>query len=192
MPPKTQFDSDTIVKAAFEIARKAGLSAITARSVAHQIGSSVAPIYANFPTITDLIRAVTDKIFALSREYLAREQGHSPFERIGRASLAFARDYPVFVRELTTAPVHTQTQLRHQEDMMISLMSTDPDMAGWTTKELRTLLLQMQAFQIGLNLMVANNHLPPWCKEEEPEQLVLKTGADLIRAHKSTQKDRSQ
>ena len=104
MGPKTKYKKDEIIDAAFEIAREEGLAGITARSVAKRLGCSVAPIYVNFETIEGLTEAVVQRVFSLSGEMLAREQGTDMFEKIGRASLAFAREYPVLCRELTLTP----------------------------------------------------------------------------------------
>lgn len=191
MPPKTQFDKDAILDAAFVIARVEGFDAITARSVAHRLGSSVAPIYVNFATIEDLTRAVVNKVFQLSRDYLAREDGPNAFENIGLASLAFARDYPVFVRELATKPNPYMQDHQAQDDAMIAMMGDDPDLAGWSVDERRVLFLQMRAFQLGLTLLVANSQVPSWFGENDLEKLVLQTGGDLMRAGNTNRKEKN-
>lgn len=53
MLPRTRFSKEEIVDAAFMIAQESGFSAITARSVAQQLGCSVGPLYANFATMDD-------------------------------------------------------------------------------------------------------------------------------------------
>jgi hypothetical protein len=72
--------------------------------VASRLNSSVAPIYVNFKTIEELTQAVVQRVFALSEELLAKQKGQNLFENIGRASLAFARDYPVLFRDLVLKP----------------------------------------------------------------------------------------
>ena len=61
MPPKTKYNKEDIVDAAFEIAKEEGFSGITARSVANRLHCSVAPIYVNFATIDDLITDVVER-----------------------------------------------------------------------------------------------------------------------------------
>lgn len=191
MAPKTQFDEEAIVEAAFEIARDEGFEAITARSVAARLGSSVAPIYVNFAAIEDLTRAVVERVFRLSEEYLRRQQGPSVFENMGLASLAFARDYPVLVRELATKPNPYMQDYAAQEEAMISMMGSDPELAGWSVEERRRLFMQMRAFQLGLTLMVANNQVPSWFGEADLERLVLQTGSDLVRAGNINRKEKN-
>lgn len=87
MSPKTKFDRKAIVEATFTIAREEGFASITTRSVAKRLGCSVAPIYINFETIEDLIKAVIERVFATSDEMLKKQKGPSLFENIGKASL---------------------------------------------------------------------------------------------------------
>ena len=182
VPPKTQFDKDAILDAAFEIAREEGFAAITARSVAHRLGSSVAPIYVNFTTIEDLTRAIVERVFSLSQVYLTRQKGPNAFENIGLASLAFARDYPVLVRDLAMKPNPYIKDHEVQDNAMIAMMGDDPQLAGWSVDERRVLFLQMRAFQLGLTLLVANNQVPSWFSEDDLAKLVMQTGSDLVRA----------
>ncbi len=189
MPPKTQFNKDAIVEIAFEIAREEGFEAITARSVAARLGSSVAPIYLNFTAIEDLTKAVVERVFRLSEEYLKQQKGPNTFENMGLAGLAFARDYPVFVRELVTKPNPYMREYEAQEEAMISMMGNDPELAGWSVEERRHLFLQMRAFQLGVTLMVANDQVPSWFGEAALESLVMQTGGDLVRAGNINRKE---
>lgn len=191
MPPKTQFEKETILDAAFEIACEEGFEAITARSVAGRLGCSVAPIYVNFAAIQDLTRAVVERVFRLSQEYLDRQEGPNAFENIGLAGLAFARDYPVLVRELATKPNPWLRDYEAQDDAMIEMMGRDPELTGWSVEERRQLFLQMRAFQLGLTLLVANNQVPSWFGMADLEQLVMQTGGALVRAGNIHRKERN-
>lgn len=50
------------------------------------------------------MEAVVKRAFALSDRILAEQTGSDLLENIGRASLEFARDYPVLLRELALQP----------------------------------------------------------------------------------------
>lgn len=191
MPPRTQFEKETILDAAFEIACEEGFEAITARSVAGRLGCSVAPIYVNFAAIQDLTRAVVERVFRLSQEYLDRQEGPNGFENIGLAGLAFARDYPVLVRELATKPNPWLRDYEAQDDAMIEMMGRDPELTGWSVEERRQLFLQMRAFQLGLTLLVANDQVPSWFGMADLEQLVMQTGGALVRAGTIHRKERN-
>jgi AcrR family transcriptional regulator len=189
MPPKNKFTREEIVEAAFEIAREEGFSKITARSVAGRLNSSVAPIYVNFKTIEELTQTVVRQVFALSEELLAKQKGQNLFENIGKASLAFARDYPVLFRELVLKPNPYMASYEETEKVMVNALKGNEEMKDWTMEERRRLFLKMRIFQLGLSAMVANEHVPSWLDEKESEKLLLETGEQLLLAEQMNRKD---
>jgi AcrR family transcriptional regulator len=192
MPPTTRYDRDTIVEAAFEIAKESGFSAISTRAVAKRLGCSVAPIYQNFATVDELLAAVVERVMAMSGELLAAQTGPNPFENMGRASLAFARDYPELFREMALEPNDYMTAHEQIEDAMVDVMAGDPELAGWTDSARRRLLLKMRVFQLGLSAMVANDHLPSWMDEKAAEELLLETGDEIAAGMQAGRKDELQ
>ena len=192
MPPITKYDRNAIVEAAFEIAKENGFSGITARGVAERLGCSVAPIYANFATIDDLVAAAAERVFAMSAELIAAQAGPHPFENMGRASLAFARNYPQLFREMALEPNPYVTPHEQIEDAMAAVMASDPELADWTDTERRRLFLKMRIFQLGLSAMVANDHLPSWMNAAAVEELLLETGEEIAIGMMSTRKDEQQ
>lgn len=182
MSPKTRFNKEDIVEAAFEIAKEEGFAGITARSVAKRLGSSVAPIYVHFAAIDDLIAAVVQRVFTLSDELLAKQKGPHLFENIGKASLAFAREYPVLLRELVLQPNPYMNSYETLENAMVEALAGDESMGGWTVEERKRLFLKMRVFQLGLSVMVANGHVPSWLDEQAIEELLMEVGAELLLA----------
>jgi len=189
MPPKTKFNKENIVEAAFEIAKEKGFPAITARSVAKRLGCSVAPIYVNFEKIEDLIEAVVGRVFAISDDLVAKQEGTDMFEKIGKASLAFAREYPVLFRELTMQPNPYMASYDTVENSMIEALAEDEDMRNWTVEARKRLFFKMRAFQMGLSVMVANGHVPSWLNDREVEALLLEVGEELLLVQKIKQKE---
>lgn len=192
MPPKTKFSREQIIDAAFEISREKGFSGITARSVAESLGASVAPIYVNFTAIEDLVEAVVQKVFALSGELLARQEGPDMFENIGKASLAFARDYPVLFRELVLEPNPYMASYESVESPILKAMAEDEAMGEWTEAERRRLLLKMRIFQLGLSAMIANGHMPAWLDDKEAESMLMEIGEDLITMQQLKREEKEQ
>lgn len=184
MPPKTKFNKEDIVAAAFEIGKEKGFSGITARSVAERLGSSVAPIYVNFATIDELIAAVIQRVFALSDELMAKQEGQDLFGNIGKASLAFAREYPLFFRELVLQPNPYMASYETVEKAMLEALAEDESMSDWSIDERRRLFLKMRVFQLGLSAMVANGHLPSWIDDQALEALLFEVGEELFFAQK--------
>ena len=160
MAPKKKFTREQIIDAAFEIARTDGFDSITIRKVAEKLGSSIAPIYVNFKEVGELIEEVYKKTHEVSRRILMELNSGHPFHDIGVASIRFAREYPVLFRDLV---MKKNEQAKHNEEEtqgFIQMMRMDPHLSGLPDDELRTLLLKMKIFQLGLSVMAANELLP--------------------------------
>ncbi|MDD3247246.1 MAG: helix-turn-helix domain containing protein [Methanosarcina sp.] len=192
MPPKTKFDREAIVEAAFEIAKEEGFAGITSRNVAKRLGCSVAPIYLNFETIDDLIKAVVERVFALSDELLKKQDGSDLFENIGKASLVFAREYPVLFRELVIQKNPYMASYETVQDALVEAMAEDENLRDLTYEERRRLLLKMRIFQTGLSVMVANGHLPSWLDDQAAEELLMEMGEDILRIQQIKQKEKGE
>lgn len=189
MPPKNKFTREEIVAAAFEIAKEEGFSKITARRVANRLNSSVAPIYVNFKTIEELTQVVVQRVFSLSEGLLAKQKGQNLFANIGKASLAFARDYPVLFRELVLKPNPYMLSYEETEKAMVEALKSNEEMKDWTMEERRRLFLKMRIFQLGLSAMVANGHMPSWLNDQESEKLLMETGDQLLLAEQFKRKE---
>lgn len=189
MPPKTKFDKNAIVDAALEIAKEKGFSGITARNVANRLNSSVAPIYVNFAAVDDLVEAVVQRVFAISEELFAKQNGKSLYENMGKASLAFAREYPVLFWELSLQPNPYMTSYETIENAMVEALAEDTAMQDWTLEERKRLLLKLRIFQMGLSVMVANGHVPSWLNNQEFDELLMEVGEDVLLAQQMKRKE---
>ena len=95
MPPKVKITKDDIIKAAVEIVRKSGASALNARDIALQLGCSTQPIFSNFPSMNELKNAVIMRGYEMYREYISLETAtgeYSPYKASGMAYIRFARE----------------------------------------------------------------------------------------------------
>jgi len=180
MSPKTKFDKKSIVDEALEIAKEKGLKEITARSVAKKLKSSVAPIYVNFDSVDELVESVVQRFFSLSEEYLEKQEGKSMFEKIGRASLTLAKEYPIIYRELAIEPNQYMSSYESIEENMLKEMSKDEDMKKLSRDEQKKLLFKMRAFQTGFLVMIVNNNIPSWIKENDIEKMLIEVGEELL------------
>ena len=188
MPPKTKFTRSDIVEAAFDIARAEGLSAITARKVADRLKSSVAPIYVNFKDLEELTGAVVARTFEVSGELLAQQNSGSPFQDIGRASLRFAREYPVLFRDILMNPsIHTAGSDEQMVQIVVAQMKADPDLAGLSDAALQELLLKLRIFQTGLSVAVAGGFFGSALSDELAERLLDDAAYDFVSAARSRQ-----
>lgn len=185
MGPKTKFTREQIIDAAFDIAQTEGIDGITMRKVAEKIGSSVAPIYVNFKNIDELLEALFEKIISISRKLLKEEDSGNPFRDIGVASLRFAMEYSVIFRDLVIkSGKYMQGYDEKMMPVLIEEMQKDPELKGFTLEELKTILLKVRIFQLGLSVMAANSLLPKDFSRQDMMDILSATADDVIMSAK--------
>lgn len=101
MPPKERFTRETILDAAWAIARRDGISALSARGVAAKLGASTAPLYRQFESMADLEREVVDRAVAHMRDAVMHRRVHEdPAINNGVLFALYARNEPVLFHSL--------------------------------------------------------------------------------------------
>lgn len=182
MAPKSQFSREQIVDAAFEIARDEGLHSITTRRVAERLGSSIAPIYVNFTDLGELKQAVVNRAYEISNRVLQEELGETPlFLDMGIASLRFAREYKVLYSDLILKRSGYRSNHESEQERMVDIMRSDPDLRDFSGDELREILLKMRVFTVGLSVMVAGSLLSDMPEAAQIE-LIRGTAIDIMTA----------
>lgn len=93
--PKQRITKETVVKAAFEIAREGGMEQVMVKNIAERIGCSVQPIYSYCRNMERLKREVAAKVKRFTREYAAaRVDRNDIFRSTGRAYIQLAKEEP--------------------------------------------------------------------------------------------------
>ena len=101
MPPTINFTQDTILNEAFEIIRKEGLQALTARKIAQNLNCSTQPVYSAFGSMQELQEAVLQKAKAYAMMYLLQgQQDIDPFLAIGMQYFRFSQTEPALFQGL--------------------------------------------------------------------------------------------
>ena len=101
MPPKPKFSREQIIEKAFEIVRKDGLSALTARYLGERLGSSARPIFTVFDSMDDVVKEVIVRAKDLYSEYVLRGLSSVPaFKGVGTQYIQFAIREPQLFRLL--------------------------------------------------------------------------------------------
>ena len=181
MGPKVKFTREQIIDAAFEIAQTEGIDSITMRKIAEKMGSSVAPIYVNFKNVDELKDALIEKIISISRRFIMEENTGNPFRDIGKASLRFAMEYSVIFKDLVVkSGKYMQGYDEKMMPVLIEEMQRDPELNGFTVDELKTILLKMRIFQLGLSMMAANGLLPKEFDKQDMMDILSSTADDVI------------
>lgn len=95
MPPKPKFSREQIVSAALEIVTRRGPSALTARSLGAQLGSSARPIFTVFDNMEEVTQQVRLTAARQFRQDVRREiPGLPHFKAIGMNMVHFAMEKP--------------------------------------------------------------------------------------------------
>lgn len=89
-----------MIEAAFNVILKHRLHNLTARNVAKELKSSVAPIYSYFDSMDNLARVVIEDAKNLLLEYTRKPYTENLWLNIGTGVLLFARDYSNIYRAL--------------------------------------------------------------------------------------------
>ncbi|MEI3605647.1 TetR family transcriptional regulator [Pseudogracilibacillus sp. SE30717A] len=190
MAPRKKFSKQDIINAAFEIARKEGLDAITIRKVAKQLGSSIAPIYVNFDEVDELIQEVIHHTNEVAKRLVLEQNSGHPFRDIGIGGIKFAREYSVLYRDLF---MKNNPHMQHNEESFefaIKQMKQDPNLHGFTDEELKDIILKMDIFHTGLAVQVANGLLPEYVTEEKMIEMLDSVAEDIVIAAQTRNEDR--
>ena len=94
MPPMVRYTHDAVLSSAFELVRHNGLSALNARAVAQELGSSTQPIFRLFSGMDELRAGVIDMAQEKMKEYMmqALQGSDTPYLTMGVSYVRFARD----------------------------------------------------------------------------------------------------
>jgi AcrR family transcriptional regulator len=185
MGPKVKFTREQIIDAAFEIAKAEGIDSITMRKISEKMGSSVAPIYVNFKNVDELNEALLERIISIGRKLIMEENTGNPFRDIGVASLRFAIEYSEIFKDLVVkSGKYMQGYDEKMVPILIEEMKKDPELNMFTVDELKTILLKMRIFQIGLSIMAANGLLPKGFDKQDMSDILSSAADDVITSAK--------
>lgn len=161
MPPKVRYSKEEIVSAAYELIRKEGGTALTARRLASALGTSTAPIFTAFESIDALNEAVFAHAKAYYDGYLSEGLSHPiPFKGSGLAHIRFAKDEPFLFRYLFVeckgdAPVlHYLPGKGENEERVRS----EIERYGYETEHAKRLYNHLSVYVHGLAMLYAFGH----------------------------------
>ena len=101
MAPKNKFTREEMVAAAVRVVQKMGAAALTAKSLAEELGTSTQPVFTCFGTMDTAKAEVYDAAEQVFDEYLTEGlKQEIPFFGIGTQYIRFAREEPELYRLL--------------------------------------------------------------------------------------------
>lgn len=95
MPRKFMFTREEILSAALELIRKGGVSALTARALGTELGSSSRPVFGLFKNMEEVQQEVLKAADKLYQSYLKEDMENGkypPYKASGMAYIRFAKE----------------------------------------------------------------------------------------------------
>jgi AcrR family transcriptional regulator len=170
LPPKTSFTKERIVECGFEIVRREGLGALSARRIAGELGCSTRPVYGSFRSMKELEAAVLEKARDYALSYFAREaEGtNSPFLGLGLRYFRFSREEPELFRLLYMEGGMGDTfgSMTRRFSPLLEKIRQEPGLGDLSEAELRQMGTDSWIYTHGLVAMIYA------LKPEDAEELV--------------------
>ena len=101
MAPRNKFSRDEMIEKAVQVVRKQGIGALTAKSLANELGVSTQPVFTCFHTIEEVRREVVNAAKILYDDYVKEGVcSDIPFLGFGMHYIRFAKEEPELYRLL--------------------------------------------------------------------------------------------
>jgi AcrR family transcriptional regulator len=153
MPPAATVTREQILETAFDLVRREGMAALTARRVAAALGCSTQPVYSSYPSMDALRADVLQRAGELAQRYLKPDpSAELPFLAMGLGSLRFARDEPELFR-LSAGFLPEMTAGKAPPDFLLAGMRSDPLLAPLSDEALTRIHNLMWFFSQGLTTL---------------------------------------
>lgn len=161
MPPKFKFTREQIVAAALEVTRKKGITGLTARGLAAELGSSAKPIFGLFQNMEEVQREVVSAANTLYQSYIKKGMADNkfpPYKANGIAYIQFAKEEKelfklLFMRDRTDEKIEeNREEIRPILDLIIKNLGIDEN-------EAYSFHLELWLYVHGIATMIATNYL---------------------------------
>lgn len=162
MPPRARVTKDMIVDAAVEVVRRDGFEAISARSVAEQLGCSTQPVMYHFATVESLKRAAHAQVDQMHTAYLMDvPPDRDPILGIGLNYVRFAVEEPQLFRFLFQSGYAEGDSLLEMIDAeeLTPILAAMQEGLGMDLKATKDVFLTVALFAHGYASIIANNGL---------------------------------
>jgi AcrR family transcriptional regulator len=180
-PRKLTITPDRVLEAALGVVRRAGLQALTARSVAQELGVSVVPIYRVYASMEELTQAVIDAALAEFAEHKSRQYTDMPFRNAGVALVMFACEEPQLYRALFLEPHPTMDVFGPLLRQLHETLAHTPELGRLPRAMRDELVMDLWVYTHGLASMIVAGILPS-PKPAVVDRKLTRVGAIVIGA----------
>jgi len=149
MPPKTIFNEEEVIKAAFELAVEGGINIISARKIADKLKSSTAPVYSTFESMDLLKTEVFKRAQKLMLDYATKPYTGSIFLNMGTGYALFARDYQKLYRSIFLDNEISEDMLQNFMNQLTGEMKKDDMLQHLPEAEQLSVMDRMAIFTHG-------------------------------------------
>lgn len=161
MPPKFKFTKDEIANAALNVTRNNGISGLTARALAAELGCSVKPIFGLFRNMEEVHQEVMLSAFNLYQNYLQEDMSkgkYPPYKASGMAYIRFAKEEKELFKLLFMRDRRNEAIEENREEVrpLIDLIQQN---LGIGEDEAYLFHLEMWIYVHGIATMIATSYL---------------------------------
>ncbi len=161
MPPKQKFTKEEMITAALEIIRRDGITALTARRLGAELGSSSRPIFTVFQNMEEVQNETVMAAKALYNQYVAKGLAEpNSFKGVGMAYIQFAKYEPklfqlLFMTENGVVPEFTDV-LSVIDENSIQILETVQKQYGLDDTNARKVYQYLWIFTHGIATLCAS------------------------------------
>ncbi len=161
MPPKIKVEKEDIIKAAADIVRENGISALNARAVAAKLKVSTQPIFSNYSTMEELKNDVLNCAYKIYCGYLERgmTSGEYPvYKANGMAYIQFAKEEQELFKLLYMRDRRNETFVQKDDEVkpIIGILMKN---LGISEEDAAMFHLEMWVYVHGIASMIATSYL---------------------------------
>lgn len=160
MAPRNKFSREEIISAAVRIVRREGSAAVTARSIAAELGASSKVIFGYFENMEMLQSEIINRAGEMYREYVAEDMAsgkYPPYKTSGMAYIRFAMEEKELFRLLFMRD--RQGDIEHDDSGELeNVVEILQRIHGLAREDAMLFHLEMWAFVHGIAAMIATDY----------------------------------
>jgi AcrR family transcriptional regulator len=170
-----------VINAAFEVLRRQGFDAVTARNVAVELGSSTTPIYWVFQSMDAVEEALHNKAMQLMIEFQSKKYTDNVFTNMAIGYVDYARQEPrlfQFLQHEQQKP-YNPSESEALGSRMSPILGDQPPVENYfgkiDQKSMDGIALRSWIFMHGLAVAISS-HMLEFNSEKEIENLIISAG----------------